>query len=120
MKVLNVSLGTLEAVAQSLGLKLHNVRPVNKKGTGWQLTLRPAGSRYYRRGNDGRRIWAVCWHGHRDFFRALFEKAPDAKVRTTVANYDGREDFEQTYWMTGNRNIGSIIEPLPLRYACDC
>src|SRR5690606_19018612 len=109
MKVLNVSLGTLEAVAESVGVKLYIVRQTNRKGTAWQLTLRPAGDRYYRRGHSGRRIWAVCWHGHRDFFRALFERAPNAKVRTVVASYDGREDFERTHSITGDRNIGSII-----------
>lgn len=120
MRVLNVTLETLEAVAKSVGVTLYEVRPTNTKGTGWQFTLRPNGSRYYRRGRNNRRVWAVCWHGHRDFFRALFDLAPDAKVRTTVARYDGREGFEKTYPSTGDRNIGSIFEPLPLRYACDC
>lgn len=120
MKVLNVTLETLQTAAESLGLKLYNVRQLNRKGTAWQFTLRPNNEKYYRRGYNGRRIWAVCWHGHRDFFRALFEKAPNAKVRTTIANYDGREHFELTYSYSGNRNIGSAFDPLPLRYACDC
>ena len=39
----------------------------------------------------------VCWHGHRDFFRALFELVPGATVKTGLATYRGKEHFEQTY-----------------------
>lgn len=43
---------------------------------------------------------AVCWHGHRDFMRALFKLAPDAIISTTLATYRGREDFERSHGAT--------------------
>jgi hypothetical protein len=36
---------------------------------------------------------AVCWHGHRDFFLALFSILPDLVVRSAVATYRGEADF---------------------------
>lgn len=54
----------------------------------------------------GRRIAAVCWHGHRDFMRALFRMQPEARIKTALADYRGVADFEMKYRDTqgeGNR-----------------
>ncbi len=85
----------------------------------------PAGShldreRYRRTSPSGQRVNAVCWHGFRDFFRALYRRTPEAIAKTALATYDGTEGFEETFPETGNRNIGSRFHPLCMADACVC
>lgn len=82
--------------------------------------------KYQRMNHRGdRRVAAVCWHGHRDFFRALFALAPRAVVSVS-ARMNGEpvvytaENFETTFHETGDRNIGSMFEPCAFRDACIC
>jgi hypothetical protein len=49
-----------------------------------------------------RRIYAVCWHGHRDFMVKLFDDFPDATLRSGYLTrggieYRGQESFEVTH-----------------------
>src|SRR5215207_2297816 len=67
-------------------------------------STRPLGERPYQRvsmsrlnGDRPRRVAAVCFHGHRDVFRALFERHPAARIVSARARYDGREHFEASY-----------------------
>ena len=67
-------------------------------------STRPLGDRPYQRvsmsrlnGDRPRRVAAVCFHGHRDVFRALFERHPAARIVSARARYDGREHFEASY-----------------------
>lgn len=76
--------------------------------------------RWRRVSRQGRRIHAVCWHGFRDFFRALYEVTPLAVCKTMYATYDGIEGFEETFPATGWRNIGSSMYPLNAQDACIC
>ena len=61
----------------------------------------------------------MCWHGHRDFFYALFHAAPDAIVITAKARYDGFEGFEANYPDT-DTNIGPPISPIHYSQCCHC
>lgn len=64
-----------------------------------------------------RKLAAVCWHGHRDFMRALFRLAPDARIKTALADYRGADDFERKYRQTyGNGNHYN----LSYGQACNC
>lgn len=96
--------------------------PVNQKGTGHRLTLtvhassKPGG----RRSNTGRKVAAACWHVHREFFRHLYDLAPEAVIQSALATYTSKEDFEKTFEVTGDRNMGSAFEPCAVRNACEC
>lgn len=144
MRASNVSEFQLRQAANQTGVVLNEVRCIGRQ---IQFTIRPdraidkpkdgfPSRRYqlvrssafpYSRGamgvrRDGRRnVWAVCWHGHREFFRALFAIAPEAIVRVaaTGQRYTA-ENFEETHVPTGGQNIGSRIEPLYRSEACDC
>lgn len=71
--------------------------------------------------NRGRKCNAVCWHGHREFFRALFEMRPHLRVRTMLVTYTGRNDFEMKWPETGDDNVGSgEVAPVARRDACAC
>lgn len=75
---------------------------------------------YQRMTGEGRKVAAVCWHGHRDFFTALFRRCPGAIIKTAMATYSGAEHFAATFEATGDINIGSQYRPLLAREACFC
>ena len=108
--------GEIEAAAAATGVELRNVR---REGRGVAFVIRPLSEKYKRRSHTGRRVHAVCWHGHRDFYRAIFEAAPDAVIITARARYNGADHFEQTYEQTDG-NIGSQAQPMYYSDACDC
>ena len=66
------------------------------------------------------RVSAVCWHGFRDFFRAVYRREPGAVFRTSVDTWHGSEDFESRYRESGHRNIGSQAAPVTMASACRC
>ena len=113
----NVTLGTLGRAADTAGVDLKNLR---RQGNGFAFTLALTGERWRRRGHDGRRIASVCWHGHRTFMEAMFNLAPNARLKSMVVTYEGRTDFWANHDATGNRNVGSMMQPLAYRDACDC
>lgn len=70
--------------------------------------------------NAGRRVHAVCWHGFRDYFRAVYRYEPRAWFRTSVDTWRGAEDFEARFRESGYHNIGPRIAPVELASACRC
>ncbi len=83
-----------------------------------------ADMRYRKRGWDGGRLgrWtgAVCFHGHKAFMDEIFKLNPEATIRTKMAAYLGREDFESKWVQTGMANVGSMMMPMQYREQCDC
>lgn len=109
--------GELGEIAEELGIRLYNYRT---EGRAHAFVLRPLGDRYRRFSPRGRKVWAVCWHGHRDFFKALFERDPDARVRSQMATYNGREDFLAKHEATEWTNVGSLLYPAYYGELCEC
>lgn len=126
---------TLQAGLSAYGN--NGIRPV---GRGWALTLKLESSTdpFHRHGartitrdrtisnnGCGKRMTYVCWHGHREFMRALYRLAPDATIRTGLATYKGARHFEETHEGTAwghdpQGGIGSLYAPLAYSDACDC
>lgn len=73
-----------------------------------------------RRSWSGRRGPWACWHAYRDVLEQLFWEYPDAKVRTSMAKYIGREGFKDNYPQTAWQNIGSVFAPAYMPDMCDC
>ncbi len=126
MVILGIDRHQLETAAESVGVALYEL---NATGSGYRFTIRPHADperreRYRRRSagytSRGRKVHAVCWHGHRDFFRAVFELAPAAKARTAFARYDGAEDFESSFRATADHQIGPEVAPITIAEACSC
>lgn len=67
-----------------------------------------------------RKIHAVCWHGHYEYLRRLFERFPNARVSTAFADYRGIRGFADNFEATGYRNIGAPVMPVSMREACYC
>lgn len=66
------------------------------------------GSRTSASGRHGR--WA-SWQAFRDILTEIFDQAPTATVRTSLAVYKGRDGFEAAYPGTYWTNVGSLYEP---------
>ena len=102
--------------AYSFGLRPQRAtKDENGKGTGYRYQRTSASWH-----NDNRRVFAVCWHGHRDFMREIFKHDPDARIKTMWADYKGTENFEATYPDTGYRNVGAPIFPRYAAEICTC
>ena len=67
-----------------------------------------------------RRTTAVCWHGFRDVLLAVFERHPEARIVTKMADYQGLEGFENSYIPTARVNIGPEADPVTYPELCDC
>jgi hypothetical protein len=130
MEIRNVSYPILALAADLIGARIVNHRVETLKRSGIEVhrfVLRPDEDCKFRRlsvphpwrDSKQRRVHAICWHGHRDFFRALFLRAPEAVAKTAFAKYTA-ENFEAVFPETGRRNIGSQILPCRACEACDC
>ena len=69
---------------------------------------------------QGRRTVSACWHVWRDFLSALFSEYPDARCKTAMADYRGQASFLDKFEMTGMKNIGTWMQPVQAREACEC
>lgn len=75
--------------------------------------------------NEDRKVWALCWHGYRDVFRASFKIAPAARFYTALAKRAGikfydAHNFESCFEETASINIGSQFRPVYASDACFC
>lgn len=122
----------IEQAAIEVGVRAVNMR---KDGRANRFVIRTSGPTtdgkdvvYGRRSGsvvnkDGqyRRVpGAVCWHGHRDFFRALYRLVPDAKIITALAIYRDSDDFEATYRDTRYQERDYYGFHVPYVETCDC
>ena len=125
-----LSRNDIEQIAESVGVTIYEHRDVGKAQ---QFQLRPLDERrdgvkkYQRRSaspfDTERKVHAVCWHGHRDFMRALLDRDPDARIKSgRYGNLDWRgwQDFEDRFEMSGYIDIGAPIMPVQMREACFC
>lgn len=126
----NITREQLEKAATEVGV---SIDVTTQKGTRHRVKVNPSeyalrnanGDRPYQRislNHHGRerRVAAVCWHGFRDYFRACFAQAPDAEFKTALDHWRGSEDFERRFPASGDRNIGSQVQPLLIVDACRC
>lgn len=138
----------IEQAAEEVGVRLYNVR---QAGKGYAFTIKTGEPYEQERAPNGRLRWAaryrrkaqyprrrnarngetfyatvpgaVCWHGHRDFMRALFRRAPDARIQTALADYKGSEDFERKYLATYGSpayRMGALLQVQAYGAACTC
>jgi len=84
------------------------------------LTVRDSTGPGSRVSASGRRVAAACWHAHRDIMAAIFNRYPDARLKTALADYRGQSAFNMRFPATGYTNIGSAFNPVHLHRACNC
>jgi hypothetical protein len=129
MKVYGVTLNQCHDIARSLGIRFEGEDVSNSRGARTSGKLRADGAtnpypRVSASPFQTRRMpHCVCWHGHRDFMRAVFAIEPGARITTGLRgsiDYQGSEDFEQKYQDTAWLNIGAPIAPVAMCEACSC
>lgn len=79
------------------------------------LETRDAWKHGSRTSASGRHMRKASWEAHRDVLKALFELDPEATIRTALATYRGKADFEHQFPATAHKNVGSIMEPRTFR-----
>lgn len=139
MRIKGLSIEQIKTCADKAGwFRLDNVR---RKGNFIAFVLRMAGPianigrlydkgevtahhhmiRYRKRGmNMERWTGAVCFHGHKAFMDEVFKLNPEALIVTTMARYEGKEDFDRKWVGTGMRPHGMGYMGLQYREFCDC
>lgn len=94
---------------------------VNNRCLRFTLTVVDSNGDGARISPSGRRVAAACWHAHRDVFRAIFKEYPDARIKTSHADYRGEAHFDATFDATGNTPVQAAGgHRATFRYACDC
>lgn len=71
------------------------------------LETRDAWKHGSRTAASGRHMRKASWEAHRDVMAALFKLDPDATIRTALATYRGRTDFERQFPATANARYGN-------------
>ena len=106
--------------------------PITPRRLSWRVRLgvkdfgrpghrsRPWRDRYWGAWEARRYARLACYHAHRDFLYAVFERAPYAKIFTAVGAYRGLADFEDTNRRIGQMNVGSHFELVRFADCCDC
>lgn len=125
MQIWGVTREYAEAVAQDLGFRLDNVRP---SSNGFKCVLRPISgdkSTRFRRTSasifhGGRRVNAVCYHGHYAWMKSLLLHNPHGRIKSSMFDYKGLGEFNANAYDVGYRNIGSMYCPTSLSDACLC
>lgn len=133
----NVTREVLVRAAEAVGVRAE-IKPLSGSGRRFRVKLYPVvgpelrtssgrrrGDAKYQRTSacvqrEGRRVHAVCWHGFRDYFRAVFKAAPDAVFRTMTDTWRGAADFEARYRASGARHVGSRMATVCAAEVCRC
>jgi hypothetical protein len=131
VKIFDVPMQDLETIAREVGVTFEGSDESNSAGYRVRGRLipdrtKPIGARPFQRVsasiafNEGRRVFAVCWHGHRDFMAKLFASFPNARIQTAIADYRGIADFDAKYIDTAHKNVGSMMFPVSAWTVCEC
>lgn len=113
----------IQTAAKQAGVTLVDFRAAGKSRQGepkYKFRLGLIGEQWRRLGHSGRRVSAVCWHGHKSFMQALFAQNAEGRIETSMAKYRGMIDFQRSFAATGDRNIGSMYHPMSYKRACVC
>lgn len=123
MRVYGPHEAEIRAIASEVGLQIWN-DSIRRRGRWYTFRLKLGQERlddgrlkFQKISQYGARTPFVCWHGHREFFFALFRSFPEAIVDTSIAYYDGRERFRMNY--RASIALGNDYNYSP-DYECTC
>jgi hypothetical protein len=127
MELIGITLAQFETaianVTASYGgnLEIHDdAKSVSSRSSRGRVVVRDSRGPGARRSWSGRHGKWACWHAYRDVLTELFEINPDARIRTSLTAYIGRDGFESSYPATAYKNIGSMVAPAYMPELCDC
>lgn len=67
-----------------------------------------------------RKLISACYHAHFWVMCYLYDMQPEMRLSSAMADYKNRKDFYDSYFKTGNRNIGSMMYPMSHSDTCHC
>lgn len=115
--------GIVEKVSAQYGgnVELHtDAKPLSSRSFRGRIVTKDADGPGSRRSWSGRRGRWACWHLYRDVMFAALLVNPEARIKSSLADYRGIYDFQLRYPQTANKNIGSMVAPARMPDLCDC
>jgi hypothetical protein len=116
MYVIGVSQSELNEIAAKTGVTIRNTRLGPKKDA-VSFKIVPITAKYRRVNIQGRKIQAVCFHGHAAFMYEIFQRYPGAEIGTGEAIYRGRSDFNANAVNSGSKWVTKDVQYWDL---CEC
>jgi len=128
MKLYKVSIDDLISIVGLVSVRSYSGNVIFKTGptqatrncVNFTLRAKSSFDKGARRSHRGRKMFAACWHAHRDVMQELFKQFPQARLQSALADYRGAADFFETFDATGASNIGSNAHPVRIDTACNC
>jgi hypothetical protein len=121
VRIKGISAEQMERIAEDIAVR---VQIREDRGNFLRVRLFPLRDHFRRTSasyfNPGRRVNAVCWHGHLAFFREVYRVSPDAVIHTAMASYRSSEDLERDKWDSYDKNVGPQIAPVAYGDVCLC
>lgn len=118
MKVWGLTEEQVKIAADTSGVRVNELK---KEGRALRFTLRlKEGKKWQRVSHTGRKVAAVCFHGHLSFMREVFRLCPEARIKTCCADYHSAQELDETAHKAGERNTGSMFYHLEYQEACLC
>ena len=112
-------------ISNKLGIKIE-YNPISNNCYRVVLKKDKFNTKYQRTGfitlKNGKKnkINSICWHGYKDFLTELYNIYDDLRIFTAQITYNNKKDFELNFEDTGEKNIGSMVDPLQYKNACLC
>lgn len=116
MYVIGVPQSELNEIATKIGIKIKNTRLGPKKDA-VSFKIVPSAAKYRRVNIQGRKIQAVCFHGHAAFMQEIFDRYPDTEIGTGEVVYRGRSNFNAIAVEVGAREVTKNVRYWDL---CEC
>lgn len=98
-------------------IKIKKIKPAGKRFN-FTLTVNNSKNRGGRISPSGRRVAALCFHGHYGVIAELLKNP--CYIKSCHARYNSLQDLESVAPVVGNKNIGSQFNYLALEDACNC
>jgi len=106
VQIWGVTKEELESVIQDVGdffyggnVRLEGYAPRPGNSALWHLRYnkpRSKGGKGVRIARNGKTVGS-CWHVHRDVMAEIFRRFPNARIKSALADYRSKEDFEQKF-----------------------
>lgn len=116
MRVRGIDFDVLYNLATSLDMVIRNERQIGKF-YGFKLSPKSSQTYYSRKSQSGRRVKALCFHGWRDFIRAVLSHGANC-VTSTMGRWTSIEEFNADLPRIKGINVGSMLHPMLMSELC--
>lgn len=123
MRIWNLNTIQVETITKKMGIC---AKRLDEDSKSVNVTLRPIDSRArfsrssysYGFSTPRRGPW-LCYHGFEEFIRQAFAGGAD-RVKSVQGDWRSLEEFVESLWELGSKNVGSMRFPIALGDDCPC